>query len=118
MNKKLRVFAASAEAATGLALVIAPWVVVRWLFGADLAGISIPIARVAGLALIGLGVACWPGPGLAGMLIYSGTVTLYLTYLGIQGQWVGQLLWPAVAIHVGLTSWCALDLCLRPKTSV
>ena len=30
-------------------------------------------------------------------------VTLYLAYLGIGGQWVGSLLWPAVALHAVLT---------------
>jgi hypothetical protein len=37
------------------------------------------------------------------MLCYSLLVTLYLAYLGIRGEWVGVLLWPAVAIHAILT---------------
>ena len=37
-------------------------------------------ARVTGIALIALGVACWPGrTALCGMLIYSAAVTLYLS---------------------------------------
>jgi hypothetical protein len=115
MKQKSLVFAAIAEAGTGVALVIAPWVVVRLLFGVELSGVSIPIARVTGLALIGLGAACWPGPAMVGMLSYSAAATLYFLYLGIQDEWVGQLLWPAAAIHAGLTAWCAFDLYYRPN---
>ena len=64
-------FAAVAEAATGLALLIVPSLVGQLLLGVELTGIAIPVARVAGIALIGLGLACWPGPPLVGMLIYS-----------------------------------------------
>jgi len=101
--KKLLTFAAGSEAATGLALLIVPSLVGWLLLGEELTGIAIPVARVAGIALIGLGVACWPGTPLVGMLIYSAAVTLYLAYLGIRGEWVGVLLWPAVVVHAILT---------------
>jgi hypothetical protein len=58
---------------------------------------------VAGIALIALGIACWPGPPLAGMLIYGGLVALYLAYLGFAGTFTGVLLWPAVVLHLILT---------------
>ena len=61
------------------------------------------VARVTGLALIGLGVACWPGPPRLGMLIYSAAVTLYLTYIGVSGPTTGMLLWPTVLLHAALT---------------
>lgn len=60
---------------------------------------AVTVARVAGIALIGLGVACWPGTPLIGMLIYSAAVTLYLAYLGIAGSVNGILLWPAIVLH-------------------
>ena len=37
------------------------------------------------------------------MLFYSLLATLYLAYLGIGGERVGRLLWPAVAIHAILS---------------
>jgi hypothetical protein len=101
--RKVLVFAAVAEAATGLALLIVPSLVVRLLFGGELTGVAIPPARVAGIALITLGVACWPGPPLAGMLTYSAAVTIYLAYLGFMGGFSGVLLWPAVVLHAVLT---------------
>src|SRR5205814_600131 len=101
--RKVLTFAAVLEAATGLALLIVPLLVGRLLLGAELTD-AIPVARVAGIALIALGVCCWPGStALGGMLSYGALVTLYLLYLGIRGVWVGQLLWPAVMLHAVLT---------------
>ena len=104
---------AIAEAATGLGLLVVPSAVGRLLLGTDLTGVAIPIARVTGIALIALGVACWPGlTALCGMLPYSAPDAAFLAYLGIRGHWVGPLLWPAVTLHVILTlllarSWLA-----------
>jgi len=108
--KNALTFAAVAEAATGLALLIVPSLVVQLLLGAQLTGVAIPVARVAGIALIGLGIACWPGPPLVGMLTYSALVTLYLGYLSLAGGLTGVLLWPAVALHVILTALLARDI--------
>ena len=44
-----------------------------------------------------------PARPFRAMLCYSLLVTLYLAYLGINGEWVGVLLWLAVAIHAILT---------------
>ena len=80
-------------------MLIVPSVVGLLLLGVELNGVAIPVARVAGIALIALGIACWPGPPLFGILIYSAVVTLYLAYLGVAGGLTGVLLWPAVALH-------------------
>jgi hypothetical protein len=101
--KKVLVFAAIAEAVTGLALLVAPPLVGRLLLGEELAGVAIPVARVTGIALVALGISCWPGPPIVGMLIYSTAVTFYLAYLGFAGNFVGVLLWPAVLLHAVLS---------------
>ena len=104
MNKLILAFAALGEAATGAALLVVPSPVARLLLGSELTGVSIPIARVAGIALIALGVACWPGAtALCGMLTYSVLATVYLGCIAIGGEWVGPLLWPAVGLHAVLT---------------
>ena len=102
--KKLLALAAFSEAATGVALLILPSLVGRLLLGEELTGIAIPVARVAGIALVALGVACWPGTPLVGMLTYSGAVTLYLAYVGFASGLSGILLWPAVVLHAILTA--------------
>jgi len=96
--------AAVLEVATGMALLIVPSLVGRLLFGEELTGIVIPVARVLGIALLALGVCCWPGStALCGMLTYGALVTVYLAYLGLVGEFTGILLWPVVALHGILT---------------
>jgi len=97
--KKVLNFAAVAEAATGMALLIVPSLVGQLLLGEDLTGIAVPVARVAGIALIGLGIACWPGPPRSGMVTYLALSALYLAYAGTFDHLSGLLLWPAVALH-------------------
>jgi hypothetical protein len=107
MNRLLKL-TAIIEAATGLGLAAVPAIVVRLLLGAEPTGVANPIARVAGIALIALGVCCWPGStALFGMLTYSVLATPYLLYLAIRGEWVGPLLWPAVLLHAILTALLA-----------
>src|SRR5438067_7347154 len=104
MNKVLTV-AAVLEVATGMALLIVPSLVGWLLFGAEFTGVANPAARVTGIALLALGVGCWPGnTALCGMLTYGALATLYLAYLGVIGEWVGKLLWPAVLLHAILTA--------------
>jgi hypothetical protein len=104
MKNRVLTIAAVLEVATGVALLIVPSLVGRLLFGEELTGIVIPVARVLGIALLALGVCCWPGStALCGMLTYSALVTFYLLYLAIRGEWVGPLLWPVVALHGILT---------------
>jgi hypothetical protein len=58
--KKVLTVAAVAEVGTGLVLLIVPALAGRLLLGAELTGVSIPVARVTGIALTGLGVGCLP----------------------------------------------------------
>ena len=108
--KRVLILAAVAECATGLALLIVPSLVAKLLLGAELAGIAVIVARVAGIALTSLSVACWPGTPLVGMLIYSTAITLYFAYIGFAGGSGGILLWPAVIAHVILTALLARAL--------
>ncbi len=110
MNKLLAL-SASAEAATGLVLMIDPPFVTRLLLGAEVSGVAIALGRLGGFGLLSFGLACWPNRGAAGnfgrafqaMLTYSLFCTLYLLYLGIGGEWAGRLLWPAVLWHGAIT---------------
>jgi len=101
--KGVMIFAAVGEASTGLALLIVPGLVGHLLLGEELNGIALSVARVAGIALVALGLACWPGAPRVGMLTYSAGVMLYLAYLGLTGSSTGLLLWPAVILHLVLT---------------
>lgn len=102
--KILLAIAAASEAALGLALLLYPPVVIQLLLGAEIIGVGKIVSRFAGIALIGLGVACWPNGAtrqpLYGMLTYSTLATMLLIYVGVRGPRVGVFLWPAVVIHV------------------
>ena len=102
--KRVLFLAAVAEIATGAALLILPSLVGRLLLGEGLTGVAIPVARVAAIALIALGVTCYPGSPQVGMLTYSAFVTLYLAYVGFVEGFTGVLLWPAVVLHLTMTA--------------
>ena len=92
------------------------------LLGVRDAGVDVLlIARVAGTALLAIGVMCGlaakdaGSPALrailSGVLFYDLAVALVLGYAGTGLHLAGVLLWPAVLAHLGLAIWCAL--CLR-----
>jgi hypothetical protein len=102
------VAAAAGEIATGIALLLVPSLTGQLLLGVELAGVAAIVARVAGIALIALGIACWPGTPLVGMLCYSAAVTVYLAYVGAADGLGGVLLWPAILLHAILTAFLAI----------
>jgi hypothetical protein len=101
--------AAAGEAATGLALLATPAWVVALLLGGEASGVAAAIARVLGIALLALALACWPGPPRLGMLVYGVAVAVYLGALGLSGAASGVLLWPAVLLHVVLALLLVLE---------
>jgi hypothetical protein len=124
MSRLLK-FTAIIEAATGLALIALPAIVVRLLLGAEISGASIPLSRVAGAALLALGVACWlarddtesrASRGLVvAMLMYNIPATAILAFAGIRLHLGGVVLWPAVVLHAAMGVWCVA--CLRGSPS-
>ena len=103
MKKIVLALTAVAEGLTGLLLLAWPAPVVRLLFAEEASGPGIGMSRIAGIALIGLGIACWPRDAalqqLYGILAYSTLAMLYLIHIGIRGVPVGPLLWPGVVVH-------------------
>src|SRR5438128_12404745 len=103
-----------------------PAIVVRLLLGAAIPGASIPLARVAGAAMLALGVACWlarddtQSPATRGlvvaMLMYNIPATAVLAFAGIGLRLHGVALWPAVVLHAAMAVWCGA--CLRRSPSM
>jgi hypothetical protein len=85
--KTLLMIAALAEGATGVVLLSYPPIVIRLLFGAEIAGAGVIMSRIASITLIALGVACWPRAdgqqSFYGMLTYSMVAMLYLMCWGL-----------------------------------
>jgi hypothetical protein len=119
MNRLL-LLTALIEALTGLALIVVPTLVVRLLLGGESSGAAIPLGRVAGVALLALGVACWlaskgenssTARGVASaMVLYNLGVVLVLGAAGIQSRPIGIALWPAVILHAAMGVWCVRQL--------
>jgi len=88
-------------------LLIVPSLVGRLLLGEELTGIAIPVARVAGIALIALGNRLLAGPtAVSDVDLRRGRGTVS-RLPRLRGGLNGILLWPAVALHVILTALLA-----------
>ena len=104
-TRKLLIFTALAEGATGVVLFVYPPIIVQLLFGEPIAGAGLILGRLAGICLLALAVACWPATNslraLYGMLVWSVLAALCLAVVGFRGT-AGVLLWPMIGVHVAL----------------
>ena len=88
------------------------------------AGLDSPVAnvvaRIAGAALLSIGLTCLlvrnspdggSHSGIAGLLAYNAAVAVLLVLAAVVEHLYGIALWPAVALHAGLSIWCGA--CLR-----
>ncbi len=109
MKKLLRITALG-EVTAGFLFLAFPSLMIRLLFAEEPTGAGAVMSRIAGISLLGLGVACWPDGesvrGYYGMFTFNAIVALYLAIVGIGGQ-VGILLWPAVVLHAGVSALLA-----------
>jgi hypothetical protein len=119
--RALQTVTAAIEMGAGLALLSFPSATAILLVGAPLkAPAALVVARVAGTALLTLGLACWlaredtnspSAKGLvAAMLFYNLGVALILCSARIQLHLIGIALWPAVVLHASMTIWCIISL--------
>ena len=115
--KKLHTTTAAIEAGAGVALLCCPSFAAKLLFSSPLdSSTAVMLGRLAGAALLALGVACWLARGdtqsraarglVAAMVLYNFAATALLAFAGIGLGLVGILLWPAVGLHAVMTVWC------------
>jgi hypothetical protein len=120
--KALLTAIAVAELATGVGLLLAPSTVAALLLGHPLgSGVPLVVGRVAGLALVAIGLICWlektsnrggsPTGLLIGLLIYNGAVPVLLVHSYLVYGIGGIGLWPVVVLHLVFAAWLAA--CLR-----
>jgi hypothetical protein len=124
-NRKLfLVLTALIEITLGLCLLFLPAIPLAILLGLEPAALeALFVGRVAGAALLAIGVASWMARAdtltpaqfglLTGLLIYDATAAILLVFAGTVLKMIGVLLWPAVALHAVLAAWCLS--CLRPN---
>ncbi|HLN32890.1 MAG TPA: hypothetical protein VK395_34485 [Gemmataceae bacterium] len=123
-RRHLLILTACGETVTGLALLAVPAIPLRLLIGVEQASPeTLYVARIAGAALLAIGVGCWLGRSdqvgpaqrglIAGVLVYSAVVAGLLVYAGLFLNLVGIALWPAVAVHALLFVGCFFSLWKR-----
>jgi hypothetical protein len=106
---KLLTACAAFEAVTGAILILLPQFVAELLLGTRLTAPGGAVGRIAGVALLSLGTACWPRlrssnrAAAQGLLVYNVLVAIFLVYLGVGKTLSGPLLWPAAAVHAILS---------------
>jgi hypothetical protein len=88
--RKVLFFAAVVEIATSIGLIGVPALVVPLLVEGEISNLVLLVARVLGITLLALGLACWPQrqrteggrAAFRGMLAYNGLIALFLAYVG------------------------------------
>jgi hypothetical protein len=119
--KNLLTITAVIELGTGLVLVALPSLLATLLFGSPLdAPVALALARIAGVALLAIGVTCWlarhdgqsrAGRGVVGaMVLYNAGVFAVLVYAGIGLGLSSISLWSTVVVHEAMTFWCITSL--------
>jgi len=120
-TRRLLILSAAIEATTGLALTAAPGLVTRLLMGAGPSDSGIAVARLTGIALLCLGLACWPSgdvanpPTVRALFTYNLLAAVYLGYLRVGAGFVSHLLLPACFMHALLASLLARPASARAK---
>lgn len=110
------------EVGAGLLLLLIPLVSLMLLFGVPQAAPEVGVVvRIAGAALLALGVACAlarndamsrAATGLiAAMLLYNTSVAAILVLAALLDGLHGIALWPGVALHTAMAVWCLA--CIR-----
>lgn len=122
--KKLLITTAILESATGLGLLASPALLATLLLGGGLdTPAALTVARVAGVALLAIGLACWlarsdgasrAARGLVtGLLLYNLGAGALFAQAGLSLQPAGVGVWGVVAIHTMLAIWCIV--CLKHR---
>ena len=115
--KTLLTVTAVMEAGAGLGLVALPSAAVAVLLGSPLETPNAwAVGRLAGVALLALGAACWlsrnhaesraAGGVVGAMIVYNLGAVIVLATAGIRSQPVGVALWPVVVLHAAMAVWC------------
>ncbi len=119
--KTLLTVKAVVEVGAGLALALFPSLVVSLLLGLPVnTPVGTVISRMAGVALLTMGIACWLARNdsksrattrlIVALLFYDAGVVVILLFARLAVGLSGIVLWPAVVLHSGLGWWSLLYL--------
>ena len=128
MRRALLIASASIEFLAGIGLISGPGVVVPLVLGTPMeAPAAFAVCRMAGAALISLGIVCLYALRdtesaatdgiIIGMLFYNVAIPVLFVYLRFSANMNGSGLLPAAALHTIMTAWCLLSLRVRQSKS-
>ncbi len=116
------------EVGAGIVFLARPSLAATHMFGSSLdTPVESTVARIVGVALLALGVACWlarhDGQSQAAralvrtMVLYNAAAFTVLVYAGVSLGLSGSGLWPAAAalLHAAMAVWCVMSL-LKSRT--
>ena len=117
MNKSLLTVSAAVEVGAGAALIAAPVTLVAILIGGTLDSPgALSVARLAGAALVTIGLVCWfasrdsgsraAAGVVAALLFYNAAAVGVLLYARLGMDLSGRGTLPAIVLHAGLAAWC------------
>jgi hypothetical protein len=119
-QRQLLTIAALAECLAGVALMVTPGAGVTLLLGAEAGAVGSMVGRIAGVALLALGIACWgaradPGGAaqtgtLRAITIYNAGAGLLLIAFVATGKASGVAVWIAGMLHLALAAGFAASL--------
>jgi hypothetical protein len=106
MKRSIVMAAAWLEIVLGASFIAVPDVPCQLLFGVTLEGVNILVARGAGVALLGLGIACLPSKiagshrgAVLGLLAFNVGATILFTWVAVATSFRGVLLCPFIILH-------------------
>ena len=123
--RNFHIVSAVIEVGTGLGMIVLPSLIAALLLGASVTtSLELVMARLGGVALLALGVACFLAAGDArsraargladGMVLYDIGAVAILLYAALGLGLTGVLLWPAALLHVAMVVWGILLLARKP----
>ena len=123
--RQILVFSAAAEAGTGIAPMIAPSVVIPLLIRENTTDLAIWLGRFVGIALLSLGMACWPerhrldvyARRIPRMLAYNTLVALLFAYYRCGRARGRPVVWPAAVLHVVIALLLWMRRCDARRTA-
>ncbi|MBI2809565.1 MAG: hypothetical protein HYX67_01860 [Candidatus Melainabacteria bacterium] len=125
--KNLLIATAAIEVGAGVALIFFPAETTALLLApVDQTVATAGLQRIAGAALLTIGVANWfahydekslAAKGIVGaMVIYNVGTVVVLSSASLQIRPVGLALWPAAILHVLMSFWCITSLLEKRKS--
>jgi hypothetical protein len=122
--KNLLLLVSLAEAGTGILLIFFPSLTVSIILGSPLdKPVPLTVARIAGVALISIGTACWyarkdvEGIAATGLvravIFYNAGIVCVLVYSGTVLGMSAIGLWAVALIHAAIAGWATS--CLLKK---